>query len=237
GSVSRSVENPIGTNESNVTGFLNILQAAKDKKIRRVIYASSSSVYGDNETLPKIEENIGNPLSPYAVSKLVNELYAGVFARIYGMEIIGLRYFNVFGPRQSPKGPYAAVVPLFIDAMKNSVSPLIFGDGNQSRDFTFVENAVQANIKAIFANINGISGKVFNVAVGENYSVNNLFKTLKELTGSNINPIYKGKRKGEIENSLADISRTQKYLGYNPEIKLCEGLKKLLNSLKDKIEN
>ncbi|MDP4267310.1 MAG: NAD-dependent epimerase/dehydratase family protein, partial [Bacteroidota bacterium] len=140
GSVSRSVENPIGTNESNVTGFLNILQSAKDNKIKRVVYASSSSVYGDNETLPKIEENVGNPLSPYAVSKLVNELYAGVFARIYGMEIIGLRYFNVFGPRQSPKGPYAAVVPLFIDAMKNSVSPFIFGDGEQSRDFTFVEN-------------------------------------------------------------------------------------------------
>ena len=229
GSVSRSIENPIATNNSNVNGFLNILESAKANNIKRVVYASSSSVYGDNKTLPKFEDKIGNPLSPYAVTKLVDELYSYVFAKTYNMEIIGLRYFNVFGPNQSPKGPYAAVIPLFINAIKNNSSPVIFGDGNQSRDFTFVENAVQANIKALFADIKGISGKVFNVALGENYSVNTLFQTLKDLTGSKINPIYKDKRIGEIENSLADISFAQKSLGYNPEIKLHEGLKRTLD--------
>jgi UDP-N-acetylglucosamine 4-epimerase len=228
GSVSRSIEDPIATHNANANGFLNILNAARINKVKRIVYASSSSVYGDNETLPKKEENIGQPLSPYAVTKQINELYANVFTKIYDMELIGLRYFNIFGPRQSPKGPYAAVIPLFIQALLNNQAPIIFDDGNQSRDFTFVENAVQANIKAVFTNNPYAFGKVFNIAVGEKYSINNLFQTLKTLTNSNINPIYKEKRKGDISNSLADISKAKKYLDYNPQVKLYEGLQKTL---------
>ncbi|MCH7535082.1 MAG: NAD-dependent epimerase/dehydratase family protein, partial [Bacteroidetes bacterium] len=198
GSVPRSIEDPISTNEANVTGFLNVLEAAKSKDIKKVVYASSSSVYGDHQAMPKVEENTGNPLSPYAVSKQVDELYAGVFARTYGLNIIGLRYFNIFGPRQNPKGAYAAAIPLFIDLIINNQSPCVYGDGEQVRDFTFVENAVQANIKGFFLDEN-LAGDVFNIAVGEETSVNELIGILKGLIGSDQSTIYLDERLGEIK--------------------------------------
>lgn len=232
GSVPRSIKNPVATNESNVTGFLNILTAAKDSGVKRFVYASSSSVYGDSADLPKREEKIGNPLSPYAVSKVVDELYADVFTRTYKMEIIGLRYFNIFGPRQKPDGPYAAAIPLFMDALLNNKSPFINGDGEQTRDFTFVENAVQANIKALFTNVEGATGQVYNVAVADRISINLLFNTLKKLTGSSIAPTYRQEREGDIRNSLADISKAQKYLGYQPTVNVEKGLEITLNWFK-----
>jgi len=232
GSVPRSIKNPVATNEANVTGFLNMLAAAKDSSVKRFVYASSSSVYGDSPALPKKEEKIGKPLSPYAVSKYVDELYADVFARTYGMEVIGLRYFNIFGPRQKPDGPYAAAIPLFMDALLNSKSPFINGDGEQTRDFTFIENAVQANIRALFTNEDGATGQVYNVAVAERISINLLFNTLKKLTNSAIEPTYREEREGDIRNSLADISKAQKYLGYEPTVKVEEGLEITLNWFK-----
>ncbi len=232
GSVPRSIKNPVATNESNVTGFLNVLTAAKDSGVKRFVYASSSSVYGDSAELPKREDNIGKPLSPYAVSKLVDELYADVFSRTYNMEIIGLRYFNIFGPRQKPDGPYAAAIPLFMDALLNNKSPFINGDGEQTRDFTFVENAVQANIRALFTNIEGATGQVYNVAVSERISINLLFNTLKKLTGSAISPTYREEREGDIRNSLADTGKAQKYLGYEPTVKVEKGLEITLNWFK-----
>jgi len=232
GSVPRSIKNPVATNESNVTGFLNVLTAAKDSGVKRFVYASSSSVYGDSPDLPKKEQNIGKPLSPYAVSKLVDELYADVFARTYNMQIIGLRYFNIFGPRQKPDGPYAAAIPLFMDALLNNKSPFINGDGEQTRDFTFVENAVQANIRALFTTAEGATGQVYNVAVAERISINLLFNTLKKLTASEINPTYREEREGDIRNSLADISKAQKYLGYEPTTKIEKGLEITFNWFK-----
>jgi len=179
GSVPRSLKDPIRTNAINVEGFLNMLVAAKDCNVKRFVYASSSSVYGDEPNLPKIEERIGNPLSPYAVSKATNELYAKVFESSYGMEIIGLRYFNIFGPRQDPNGPYAAVIPIFIDHLKRKQSIFIDGDGEQTRDFTFVENAVQANIRAMLTQEKGATGQTYNIAFGKNYSVNHLYNQIK----------------------------------------------------------
>ena len=224
GSVPRSIENPLATNSVNVSGFLNILVAAKDAKVKRIIYASSSSVYGDSKTLPKDEAVIGKPLSPYAVSKLTNELYADIFAKVYRMQITGLRYFNIFGPRQNPEGPYAAAIPLFINALMNNKAPVINGDGEQTRDFTFVENAVQANIKAAFADYHSSENKIYNVAVGERVSINQLFNILKKYIGSAINPIYGNERMGDVRDSLADISKAKKYLEYQPMIKTQEGL-------------
>lgn len=224
GSVPRSIENPIATNDANVGGFLNILVAAKDAGVKRVVYASSSSVFGDSKILPKVEDNIGKPLSPYAVTKLVNELYADVFYKTYGLEIIGLRYFNIFGPRQNPSGPYAAAIPLFMDALINNRSPFINGDGEQTRDFTFVENAVQANIKACFTPHKEALGGVFNIAVGERTSIKELFYNLKEISNSNIEPTYREERAGDVRDSLADISKAQKLLEYNPTVKFKEGL-------------
>ncbi len=232
GSVPRSIKNPVATNDANVTGFLNMLTAAKDSGVKRFVYASSSSVYGDSTELPKKEENIGKPLSPYAVSKHVDELYADVFARIYKMEIIGLRYFNIFGPRQKPDGPYAAAIPLFMDALLNNKSPFINGDGEQTRDFTFVENAVQANIRSLFTNTEGATGRVYNVAVAERISINLLFNTLKKLTASAVNATYRDEREGDVRNSLADISKAQQYLGYQPTVKVEKGLEITLNWFK-----
>ena len=232
GSVPRSIKNPVATNEANVTGFLNMLTAAKDLGVKRFVYASSSSVYGDSPDLPKKEEKIGKPLSPYAVSKVVDELYADVFSRTYKMEVIGLRYFNIFGPRQKPDGPYAAAIPLFMDALLNNKSPFINGDGEQTRDFTFVENAVQANIRALFTKVEDATGKVYNVAVAERISINLLFNTLKKLTASEINPTYREEREGDIRNSLADISKAQKYLEYAPATKVEKGLEITLNWFK-----
>jgi UDP-N-acetylglucosamine 4-epimerase len=224
GSVPRSIATPLKTNAANVTGFLNMLTAAKDSGVKRFVYASSSSVYGDSIRLPKVEEHIGSPLSPYAASKFVNEVYAGVYALNYGMEVIGLRYFNIFGPNQKPDGPYAAVIPLFMDALLKGKSPFINGDGEQSRDFTFVDNAVQANIRALLTDVRGATGQVYNVACGERYTVNELFHTISELVGSDVQPTYRENRQGDVRDSLADISKARAYLGYEPNVKLREGM-------------
>ena len=224
GSVPRSIEKPLDTNNHNVNGFLNILFAAKEAKVKRTVYASSSSVYGDSVKLPKKEDEIGRPLSPYAVTKRTDELYADVFARTYDMEIIGLRYFNIFGPKQNPKGPYAAVIPLFIEALLNNKSPNIFGDGEQLRDFTFVENAVQANIKAVFCQDKNAINQIFNIAFGSCVSVNQLFNDIKALIGSDISPVYKPERKGDIRKSFADISKANTFLNYSPEVNISKGI-------------
>jgi UDP-N-acetylglucosamine 4-epimerase len=224
GSVPRSIKDPITTNKVNIDGFLNMLVAAKDNQVKRFVYAASSSVYGDSQELPKVEERIGKPLSPYAVTKLVNELYAEVFARNYGLSVIGLRYFNVFGPRQSPKGAYAAVIPLFIQALLENKQPTIHGDGNQTRDFTFVENVVQANIKALFAPDTS-TNQVYNIAVGESISLNKLFSFLQQLASSSIAPQYVAERSGDIRNSLANISKASTLLNYHPMFRIEEGLK------------
>ena len=224
GSVPRSVANPIDTHQINVTGFLNMLIASRDAGVTRFIFASSSSVYGDSLLLPKSEDKIGNPLSPYAVSKLSNELYAHVFALNYKMEIIGLRYFNVFGPRQSPDGPYAAAIPLFMKAALENKSPVIFGDGNQTRDFTFVENAVQANIKSLFAKKEAV-GQIFNVAAGNKISVNQLNTYIKKIAGTRMEPTYQNPRPGEVKDSLANISKAEKLLEYKVNSNFEECLK------------
>jgi UDP-N-acetylglucosamine/UDP-N-acetylgalactosamine 4-epimerase len=224
GSVPRSIQNPVATHNVNATGFINMLTAARDAKIKRVVFASSSSVYGDSKVLPKVEDQIGRQLSPYAVSKLTNELYGDIFARTYGMEITGLRYFNIFGPRQSPEGAYAAAIPLFIKSLLKGEAPSINGDGEQTRDFTFVENAVQANIRAMLS-ASDLSGKVFNIAVGERVSLNQLITILKKLTGSGVQPTYREERAGDVRDSLADISRAKSSFDYAPAIRIEEGLK------------
>ena len=232
GSVPRSIKTPEKTNAANVDGFLNMLIAARDAGAKRFVYASSSSVYGDSPALPKLEDNIGNPLSPYAVSKFVNELYANVFHKCYGMEVIGLRYFNIFGPKQSPKGAYAAVIPLFIQGIFTNTPPYINGDGEQTRDFTFVENAVQANIRALFATNTKAIGQVFNVAVGERITINHLFTELAKGAGSDMKANHRDDREGDIRNSLADISKAQELIGYDPQIRVDEGLQITLDWFK-----
>lgn len=224
GSVPRSLANPLATHMANASGFLNMLWAAKEVGVQRFVYASSSSVYGDSPELPKREHVTGNPLSPYAVSKMSNELYAYTFSMHYGMKIIGLRYFNVFGPRQNPDNPYAAAIPLFMKALIKNQPAFIYGDGEQSRDFTFVENAVQANIRALFTDHKDAFNKVYNIAVGESISLNKLLIHLMEITGNKITPVHKEERAGDVKNSLADISKAQTYLGYNPLVKVKEGL-------------
>ncbi len=224
GSVPRSINDPITSNEVNVTGFLNMLLAQKEsKKVKRMVYAASSSTYGDSKTLPKQEENIGKPLSPYAVTKLVNELYADVFFKTYGTQTIGLRYFNVFGPNQSPTGAYAAVIPLFMQALKDEKSPTINGDGEQTRDFTFVQNAVQANVRAFFAKEEAVN-EVFNVAYGDRISLNTLWSDLQTISDKNLKAIYGPPRKGDVRDSLANIDKAKKLLGYNPLFSVKDGL-------------
>jgi len=224
GSVPRSIQNPIATSDANTTGFLNIILAARDAGVKRFVYASSSSVYGDSKESPKVEGRLGNPLSPYAVSKLTNELYASVFALNYGFEVVGLRYFNVYGPNQDPNGPYAAAIPLFMNSLLFDKDAVIYGDGEQTRDFTFVENAVQANIRALFTTNKEALNRVYNVAVGEGSSVNDLYETIASIAKSSKKPVYVNERKGDIRNSLADISQARKFLDYNPRYKLKEGL-------------
>ncbi|QDA59968.1 SDR family oxidoreductase [Hymenobacter jejuensis] len=228
GSVPRSINDPITSNDVNVGGFVNMLVAAKDANVKRFVYAASSSTYGDHKALPKVEDRIGKPLSPYAVTKYANELYADVFGKTYGMEIIGLRYFNIFGPRQDPNGAYAAVIPLFIDAVLQGKPPRMNGDGGQTRDFTFVENCVQANIKAGLTNNPDAVNQVYNIAVADRTSLNDLFNILKEEAGSDITPEYGPDRIGDIRDSLADISKAQNLLGYDPQIRIREGLQKTL---------
>ena len=232
GSVPRSIKNPIATHNANASGFLSVLVAAKNANVKRVVYASSSSVYGDSPDSPKQEEKIGKPLSPYAVSKLINEFYADIFCRTYNMEIIGLRYFNIFGPKQNPKGEYAAAIPLFIDGLLNNKPVFVNGDGNQSRDFTFIENAVQGNIRAMFCENKEAIGNVFNIAVAEKISVNDLFFALKKITNSSLTPTYREERRGDVKNSLADISKAKNILGYSPSVFVEEGLSKTVEWFK-----
>ena len=223
GSVPRSINDPITSNDVNVGGFVNMLVAAKNAGVRRMVYAASSSTYGDHPALPKTEDNIGNPLSPYAVTKLVNELYAGVFSRVYNFHTIGLRYFNVFGPKQSPNGPYVAVIPLFIEAALSGKSPYIYGDGETSRDFTFIENVVQANIRALFTE-NLMQHEVLNIAYGERTTLNELWQHIAQFTGCSNTPVYNEARMGDVKHSLADISKAEHLIGYKPEISVLDGL-------------
>lgn len=234
GSVPRSIKDPLNTHNSNVNGFVNMLIAARDAGVKRFVYASSSSVYGDSPILPKSEAVIGKPLSPYAVTKYVDELYAEVFALNYGMEVIGLRYFNIYGPRQNPSGPYAAAIPLFITGVLQNAEVWINGDGSQTRDFTYVENAVQANIRAAFTKTPDATGRVFNIAVGDRTSINELYHTIRELAGSQLQPLYRDERAGDVKHSLADISAAEKHLGYVPEVKLREGIKATFEWFRDK---
>jgi len=229
GSVPRSLKDPLGTNQANVVGFLNMITIARELDIKRVVYASSSSVYGDSEKMPKVEEKIGRPLNSYAVSKLADELYAFAAHHNYGQELIGLRYFNIFGPNQSPQGPYAAVIPLFIEALLKEQSPFINGDGEQSRDFTYVENAVQANIKSFFAPKESAAARIYNVAVGERYTLNQLFSYLKEIIDTDIAAVHREPRDGDIPHSQADISKAKKLLDYQPSVKFREGLEKTVD--------
>ncbi len=236
GSVPRSINDPLTTNEVNITGTLNIFNAAKENNCKRVVYAASSSTYGDHPGLPKVEDIIGNPLSPYAVTKYVNELYAKVYGNLYGMEIIGLRYFNIFGPKQNPKGAYAAVIPLFAESLLKNVPPTINGDGSHSRDFTYVDNAVQANILAMFTNNKEAVNQVYNIACGHQTSLLELFNGLKKQAGSLLEPVHGPERKGDVKHSLADISKAKKYLGYNPAISVQEGLTKTFNWYKEQFK-
>lgn len=231
GSVPRSINDPLTTNDVNVSGFLNVLCAVKDSGIvKRFVYAASSSTYGDSKELPKVEDSIGNPLSPYAVTKYVNELYAGVFAKTYGMEIIGLRYFNVFGPKQSPKGEYAAVIPLFITAAKEGNPAMMNGDGEQSRDFTFVENVVQVNIRSFFAERADAVNQIYNVACGGQTSLNQLWNEITEIYGLQIDPVYRETRAGDIKHSNANIDKAKDLLGYEVEIDFKSGIRTTINS-------
>lgn len=225
GSVPRSIENPIATHNANVNAFMNLMVAAKDAGVKRFVYASSSSVYGDSKELPKVEDKIGNALSPYAVSKRVNELYAEVFYKTYNLPTIGLRYFNIYGPNQSPEGAYAAAIPLFMKALLRNQSPIIFGDGLQTRDFTFVENAVQANIKAMLCDDKNAYGQFFNIACGERTSILDMFQILKKYAGATVYAVFKEERKGDVRDSLADISKAKNLLGYEPKVFFDEGLK------------
>lgn len=239
GSVPRSINDPLLSNDVNITGFLNMLTAAKEStKLRRMIYAASSSTYGDSLELPKKEGIEGNPLSPYAVTKLVNELYADVFSRVYDFHAIGLRYFNVFGPKQSPDNPYAAVIPLFCRHFINDTSPIINGDGETSRDFTFVENAVQANIKLMFAPQSRLkdlenqynSSLIFNVACGDQITLNQVVSVLGEISGKkHIKPNYGPERKGDIRHSMASIEKIKSACDYEPKILFSEGLRIVYN--------
>lgn len=226
GSVPRSIENPIASNQVNVDGFVNILFAAKEKGVKTVIYASSSSVYGDDQTFPKIESKTGNLLSPYAVTKYTNEKYAAVFSSLYGIQTIGFRYFNVFGERQNPSGPYAAVIPKFIDSLLNNQPPDIYGTGDNTRDFTYVANVVKANILAILTN--GLPGNsVMNIACGGTISVNSIYKLVTDcLDKKDIKPNYIAERKGEIKDSFADISYARKLVSYQPDVTVDEGIKR-----------
>ncbi|HEY0489385.1 MAG TPA: NAD-dependent epimerase/dehydratase family protein, partial [Telluria sp.] len=233
GSVSRSIDNPIVTNETNVTGFLNMLVAARDAKVKRFVYAASSSTYGDHPALPKVEENIGRPLSPYAVTKYVNELYADVFARTYGTESIGLRYFNVFGPRQDPHGAYAAVIPQWVAALIEGRTLRINGDGETSRDFCFIDNVIQANLLAATAGSEA-ANQVYNVALNERTSLNELHEMMRSLLVAQFphleqhQPEYVGFRAGDVRHSQADITKASTLLGYAPTHRIGEGLQQAM---------
>ena len=230
GSVPRSIENPFRTNETNITGFLNMLTASRDAKVKRFVYAASSSTYGDHPGLPKVEEIIGQPLSPYAVTKYVNELYAGVFSRCYGLDSIGLRYFNVFGPRQDPDGAYAAVIPKWYSALLRNEAVYINGDGETSRDFCFIENVVQANILAATTTTPAAVNQIYNLALGDRTTLNELYRLIRDLIARDhpelaaIEPIYRDFRSGDVRHSQANIEKIKKLLGYIPSHRVGDGL-------------
>lgn len=234
GSVPRSINDPITTNDVNIGGFLKMLVAARDAGVKRTVYAASSSTYGDSETMPKVEDKIGKPLSPYAITKYVDELYADVFSRLYDMELVGLRYFNVFGPRQDPNGAYAAVIPKFVSALIEGKSPVVNGDGTFSRDFTYVANVVQANELAATTENKDAVNTVYNVACGERTSLNELLDYLKNLLSpfdpaiANIEIEYGPKRQGDVPHSLASVDKASRLLGYKPEYKVSNGLKEAI---------
>jgi len=225
GSVPRSINDPITTNDVNVGGFLNILTAVKDsKRVKKMVYAASSSTYGDSKELPKVEGKEGRPLSPYAVTKLINEIYADVYCRVYDLKTVGLRYFNVFGPKQNPNNPYAAVIPIFLKSIISNNSPQINGDGETSRDFTFVENVVQANIRALLSsNIN--KHQVYNVACGDRYTLNQIIEILNKISNKKIIPNYGPERVGDVRHSMASIDLISTEIKYKPTIKFEEGLR------------
>ena len=234
GSVPRSLEDPLLTNENNINGFLNMLVAARDADVKRFVYAASSSTYGDHPGLPKVEDAIGKPLSPYAVTKYVNELYADVFARCYGFKTIGLRYFNIFGQRQDPEGAYAAVVPKWVASLLDNQPVYINGDGETSRDFCFIDNAVQANLLAATTENEDALNQVYNVAVGEQTSLNQLFEMIKGLLAEDrpelagVSAVYRDFRAGDVRHSLADISKAKRLLGYMPAHRIGEGMKEAM---------
>ncbi len=235
GSVPRSIENPLATHQVNATGFINILLAAREAGVKRTVFASSSSVYGDIQESPKIEERIGKPLSPYAVSKLVNEQYAAIFASTYNMQITGLRYFNIFGPRQNPRGPYAAAIPLFIESLMANKPVYINGSGEQSRDFTFVENAVQANIKALLTENKTAINRVFNIACGDSVSVNQMFQLLAKEINPAAKAINREERFGDVKNSRANIEAAKTLLGYVPQTSFENALMQTLHWFKQQV--
>lgn len=235
GSVPRSLKDPITSNEVNVSGFLNMLVAARDAQVKRFVYAASSSTYGDSESLPKVEEVIGKPLSPYAITKYVNELYAEIFSRTYGIETIGLRYFNVFGRKQDPNGAYAAVIPLFVKQLMNLESPIINGDGNYSRDFTYIDNVIQMNELAMITQNPEAINTVYNTAYGDRTTLTQLVKLLKDNLAqfnpeiAKIKVIHGPNRAGDIPHSLASIEKAKKHLGYNPQYSIEQGIKEAVS--------
>src|SRR5688572_5206372 len=223
-SVPRSVQDPITSNRANIDAALNVLVAARDAGVRRVVYAGSSSAYGDTPTLPKVETMPTAPLSPYALQKLVAEQYCQMFTKLYGLETVTIRYFNVFGPRQDPSSPYSGVISLFISALAEGRQPTIYGDGGQTRDFTYVANVVDGVLRACHAS--EASGEVINVATGGRISLNELFQTLRSLTGAKVEPIYQETRAGDVRDSQADIGKARRLLGYEPSVGLADGLQK-----------
>ena len=249
GSVPRSIENPLLTHQCNVDGFVNMLNSSRENNVERFIYASSSSVYGDSEVLPRVEDKIGNPLSPYAVTKLTNELYANNFARVYGMKVIGFRYFNVFGKNQDPDSPYAAVIPRFIKALINGQSPVIYGDGETTRDFCYVDNVVEANLLAMKTDNLEAFGKIYNIGTGMQTSLNDLVKFIKasliDIYKENkdsrkieqirsIEPIYDTFRKGDVRHSFAQVTKANLSLGYNMIVNIREGLSRIIKHYVDR---
>ncbi len=224
-SVQRSILDPVGSNEVNVGGTLNLLVAARDAKVKRFVMASSSSLYGESETLPKVETMAPAPISPYGLQKLAGETYCGIFHRLYGLPAIALRYFNVFGPRQDPTSEYSAVIPLFITAIKRGAQPKIFGDGEQTRDFSYIANVVQANLRACSAGPAAL-GNAFNIACGERISLNELVQILGDFSGRKVQAVYAPHRPGDIKHSLAGIEKAEALLGYEPEVSVRDGLRK-----------
>jgi UDP-glucose 4-epimerase len=226
-SVPKSIELPVESNDANITGTVDLLVAARDAKVKRVVFAASSSAYGNTETLPKIETMAPSPLSPYALQKYAGELYMKIFYETYGIETVSLRYFNIFGPRQDPTSFYSAVIPKFITMLLEGKAPTIFGDGKQSRDFTYIDNVVQANIKAATADKRS-AGQVMNIACGERIDLNELAAVINEILGTKIQPKYEPERRGDVKHSLADIGRARDLIDYQPTVKFAEGIRKTI---------